>query len=65
VPVQVTVALYPTSNLFMPGHCIRLDVNSLGEENRFLEVTYANGDKEVLYFKDYSSGAMIESVVLP
>ena len=49
----------------MPGHCIRLDVNSLGEENRFLEVTYANGDKEVLYFKDYSSGAMIESVVLP
>ena len=33
------------------------------EENRFLEVTYANGDKEVLYFKDFSSGAMIESVV--
>jgi proteasome-associated ATPase len=36
---------------------------SLGEENRFLEVTYANGDKEVLYFKDFSSGAMIESIV--
>ena len=36
---------------------------SLGEENRFLEVTYANGDKEVLYFKDFASGAMIESVV--
>jgi proteasome-associated ATPase len=35
----------------------------LDEENRFLEVTYANGDKEVLYFKDFSSGAMIESVV--
>jgi proteasome-associated ATPase len=35
----------------------------LSEENRFLEVTYANGDKEVLYFKDFSSGAMIESVV--
>ena len=33
------------------------------EENRFLEVTYANGDKEVLYFKDFSSGAMIESIV--
>jgi len=32
-------------------------------ENRFLEVTYAGGDKEVLYFKDFSSGAMIESVV--
>ncbi len=36
---------------------------SLSEENRFLEVTYASGDKEVLYFKDFSSGAMIESVV--
>ncbi len=36
---------------------------SLSEENRFLEVTYANGDKEVLFFKDFSSGAMIESVV--
>ena len=36
---------------------------SRDEQNRFLEVTYANGDKEVLYFKDFSSGAMIESVV--
>src|SRR5467141_2205598 len=36
---------------------------SLSEENRFLEVTYGNGDKEVLYFKDFASGAMIESVV--
>ncbi len=34
-----------------------------GEENRFLEVTYANGDKEVLYFKDFNSGAMIENIV--
>ena len=34
-----------------------------GEDNRFLEVTYASGDKEVLYFKDFISGAMIESVV--
>jgi proteasome-associated ATPase len=39
------------------------EMYSLEEENRFLEVTYANGDKEVLYFKDFSSGAMIESVV--
>ncbi|MGI9016608.1 MAG: proteasome ATPase [Euzebya sp.] len=31
--------------------------------NRFLEVTYANGDKEILYFKDFNSGAMIENVV--
>src|ERR687888_283128 len=36
---------------------------ALSEENRFLEVTYANGDKEVLYFKDFASGAMIESIV--
>jgi proteasome-associated ATPase len=33
------------------------------EENRFLEVTYQNGDKEILFFKDFSSGAMIENVV--
>jgi proteasome-associated ATPase len=33
------------------------------EDNRFLEVTYANGDKEVLYFKDFNSGAMIENIV--
>jgi proteasome-associated ATPase len=36
---------------------------SLSEENRVLEVTYANGEKEVLYFKDFASGAMIESIV--
>src|SRR3990170_3356861 len=39
------------------------DMYSTGDANRFLEVTYANGDKEVLYFKDFSSGAMIENVV--
>ena len=33
------------------------------EANRFLEVTYQNGDKELLYFKDFSSGAMIENIV--
>ncbi len=33
------------------------------DSNRFLEVTYANGDKEILYFKDFNSGAMIENVV--
>jgi proteasome-associated ATPase len=32
-------------------------------ENRFLEVTYANGDREVLYFRDFASGAMIENIV--
>ncbi len=33
------------------------------EANRFLEVTYQNGDKEVLYYKDFASGAMIENIV--
>ena len=33
------------------------------EENQFLEVTYANGDKEVLYFKDFNSGAMVQNIV--
>jgi len=33
------------------------------DENRFLEVTYASGDREVLYFKDFNSGAMIENIV--
>ncbi len=33
------------------------------ETNQFLEVTYQNGDKEVMYFKDFSSGAMIENIV--
>jgi proteasome-associated ATPase len=33
------------------------------DENKFLEVTYANGDKEILYFKDFNSGAMIENIV--
>ncbi len=33
------------------------------EDNRFLEVTYASGDKEILYFKDFNSGAMIENIV--
>lgn len=33
------------------------------EENKFLEVTYANGEKETLYFKDFSSGALIEGIV--
>ena len=39
------------------------DMYSTDDTNRFLEVTYANGDKEILYFKDFSSGAMIENVV--
>jgi proteasome-associated ATPase len=33
------------------------------ESNQFLEVTYQNGDKEVMYYKDFASGAMIENIV--
>ncbi len=36
---------------------------STDDENRFIEVTYQNGDKEVMFFKDFSSGAMIENIV--
>ena len=36
---------------------------STQEANQFLEVTYQNGEKEVLYFKDFASGAMIENIV--
>ena len=36
---------------------------AVDDSNRFLEVTYQNGDKEILYFKDFSSGAMIENIV--
>jgi proteasome-associated ATPase len=39
------------------------DMYSTADHNRFLEVTYAGGDKELLYFKDFVSGAMIENVV--
>ncbi len=39
------------------------EMYSEDEPNRFLEVTYANGDKEILYFKDFASGAMIENIV--
>jgi proteasome-associated ATPase len=48
------------------GSMIRETVERMysdADENRFLEVTYANGDKEVLYFKDFNSGAMIENIV--
>jgi proteasome-associated ATPase len=39
------------------------DMYRIHDENRFLEVTYQGGDKEVLYFKDFASGAMIENIV--
>jgi proteasome-associated ATPase len=47
-------------------HMIELTVEAMyseDDDNRFLEVTYAGGDREVLYFKDFASGAMIENIV--
>src|SRR5262249_38228740 len=38
-------------------------MSDTGDDNKVLEVTYKNGDKELLYFKDFASGAMIENVV--
>jgi proteasome-associated ATPase len=46
----------------MIEHTVR-EMYRTDEDNQFLEVTYQNGDKEVLYFKDFSSGAMIENIV--
>src|SRR5699024_4147906 len=50
--------------------CVQAMIEATVEEmylendaNRFLEVTYQNGDKEVMFFKDFSSGAMIENIV--
>lgn len=40
-----------------------VEMYSTSEENRFLEVTYARGDREILYFKDFSSGAMMENII--
>ncbi len=48
------------------SHLLETTVESMyatSEDNKFLEVTYANGEKEILYFKDFSSGALIEGVV--
>ncbi|MEZ5203982.1 MAG: proteasome ATPase [Acidimicrobiales bacterium] len=53
-----------------PDKCVRAmiertvdEMYRTDEENQFLEVTYQNGDKEVMYFKDFASGAMIENIV--
>jgi len=50
----------------MVAHLIEITAEAMyavTEENRFLEVTYANGEKEMLHFKDFSSGALIEGIV--
>jgi len=53
-----------------PERCVRAMIERTvtrmyeeSPENQFLEVTYAGGDKEVLYFKDFNSGAMIQNIV--
>jgi proteasome-associated ATPase len=53
-----------------PEKCVRAMIETTveemyraDEENQFLEVTYQNGDKEIMYFKDFASGAMIENIV--
>ena len=53
-----------------PDKAVRAMIETTVEEmyrnddrNRFLEVTYQNGDKEVMFFKDFASGAMIENIV--
>jgi proteasome-associated ATPase len=49
--------------------CLRMidelidNMYSTGDENKFLEVTYAKGEREIFYFKDFASGAMLENVV--
>ena len=40
-----------------------IEMYATSDNNRFLEVTYQNGEKEIMYFKDFSSGAMIENIV--
>jgi proteasome-associated ATPase len=47
-------------------HLIEMTVDAMyatSDENKFIEVTYANGEKEILYFKDFASGALIEGIV--
>ncbi len=47
-------------------HLTQITVDAMyatSEENKFIEVTYANGEKEILYFKDFASGALIEGIV--
>ena len=39
------------------------EMYATSDNNRFLEVTYQNGEKEIMYFKDFASGAMIENIV--
>jgi proteasome-associated ATPase len=53
----------PTATVFAMIQRVVERMYSETEENQFLEVTYANGDKEILYFKDFNSGAMVQNIV--
>ena len=44
------------------GEAVR-EMYATTDENRFIEVTYARGERETLFFKDFVSGAMIENIV--
>jgi proteasome-associated ATPase len=53
-----------------PGACVRGMIDSVietmyaeNDENKFLEVTYAKGEREIFFFKDFSSGAMIKNII--
>jgi len=63
---QSELEQYGNERTKLVAHMIESTADAMyeaSEENRFLEVTYANGEKEIFYFKDFASGALIESVV--
>jgi len=57
------IPIDPTSSIANMLDATVTEMYRNDEANRFLEVTYQNGDKEILYFKDFASGAMIENIV--
>ncbi|MFM8944530.1 MAG: proteasome ATPase [Actinomycetota bacterium] len=62
-PSELEGAVEPTAATSRMIHATIERMYAVSDENRFLEVTYASGDKELLYFKDFNSGAMIENIV--
>jgi proteasome-associated ATPase len=62
---EAALAKYGDSEKAVAGMIGELITNmySVGDENKFLEVTYAKGEREIFYFKDFASGAMIENIV--
>jgi len=67
---SLPIAQHEVASAGSPAGAVRAMVDAavdrmyaVDDDNRFLEVTYQNGDKEILFFKDFSSGAMIENIV--